>query len=53
MGKQDAGSKKMEAAFVGKWTELYGKNNVVPGGPIIFKLMEKMGKDTYFKFIKL
>ena len=50
-GLQDANSKKVEATFVGKWGELYGKNNVVPGGPAIFKMMESMGKDTYGQFI--
>jgi hypothetical protein len=50
-GIQDANSKKIESAFIGKWSELYGKDNVVPGGPVIFKLMETQGKDTYGQFI--
>ena len=50
-GIQDENSKKVEATFVGKWAELYGKENVVPGGPVIFKLMESQGPDTYGKFI--
>ena len=50
-GIQDDNAKKIEAAFTGKWAELYGKENVLPGGPVIFKMMETMGKDTYGKFI--
>ena len=50
-GVQDSNSKKVEAAFVGKWGELYGENNVIPGGPVIFKMMESMGKETYGEFI--
>ncbi len=50
-GIQDGNSKKVETTFVGKWAEIYGKKNVVPGGPIIFKLMEIHGKDTYGQFI--
>lgn len=50
-GIQDDNAKSVEVSFTGKWAELYGKENVVPGGPVVFKLMEQMGKDTYGKFI--
>ncbi len=50
-GVQDDIAKRAEVSFTGKWAELYGKENVVPGGPVVFKLMEQLGKDTYGKFI--
>jgi hypothetical protein len=50
-GVQDDIARKAEVSFTGKWAELYGKENVVPGGQVVFKLMEQMGKETYGKFI--
>lgn len=50
-GVQDANAKKMEVSFTGKWAEMYGKEKVIPAGPVVFKLMETMGKETYGKFI--
>lgn len=51
-GVQDTNAKQMEASFTGKWTEMYGKENIVPAGPVVFQLMDKFGKDTYGEFIK-
>jgi hypothetical protein len=51
-GVQDATAKRVEATLNGKWAELYGKENIIPGGPVIFKLIESTGKDSYLKLIK-
>mgnify|MGYP000436339969 CR=1 FL=1 len=51
-GKQSSTTKKIEAAFVGKWNELYGASNVIPGGPVLYKLLQKSGSGNYKKLIK-
>lgn len=50
-GIQDGTAKKAEGAFNGKWAELYGKDKIVPAGPVVFKMIEATGKDSYLKLI--
>lgn len=51
-GVQDAAAQSATAAYSAKWAELYGQDKVIPGGPIILKIIESTGKDTYKKILQ-
>jgi len=50
-GRQTASSKKMDTAVVSAWSDLYGKDKVIAGGPILYKMIQKFGKESYQKLI--
>ncbi|MBT3586443.1 MAG: hypothetical protein HN509_16160 [Halobacteriovoraceae bacterium] len=50
-GRQSAGAKKLDVSVSSAWAELYGKEKVVPGGAVLYKLIQATGKDSYKKLI--
>jgi len=50
-GKQSEGANKLDSAVASAWADLYGKEKVVPGGTVLYKLIQSQGKDSYKKII--
>ena len=50
-GYQSEGAKKLDSSVVSAWAELYGKDKVIPGGTVLYKLIQGRNKNSYGKLI--
>lgn len=51
-GEVTEGAKSVNTSIISSWGNMYGTEKVIPAGPVIEKLVSKMGKDAYMKIVK-
>lgn len=51
-GTESEGAKDINFSIVSAFANLYGKENIIPAGPAILKIINTIGVDNYVKFIK-
>lgn len=51
-GVVSEGAKSVNMSLVSSWGSLYGKDKVIPAGPVIEKITQNLGKDAYMKIVK-